>query len=92
MYNQISYKIPNQFKISSFFGISIGCFVGVGYGLVIGFGKNTNTRRSHAIVCPARNPFVYTGLLNGCYCGIIIGIGFGSGLVNTIGIKKIIEK
>nr|UXY87097.1 hypothetical protein 1634Bnrm1_p057 [Cryptomonas sp.] len=78
----------SPFGMRRFFGISSGCFFGTGYGLVIGFGKIYNISNSVHIICPSRNPFIHSGLLTGCYCGIALGVGFGSGLVNTIGITE----
>lgn len=87
--NKASFK--NPFDLRGFFGISTGCFIGSGYGFVIGFGRQFNSNGGLCIVYPSRNPFAHSGHLSGCYCGIAVGVGFGSGITCNLGVEQEIE-
>jgi hypothetical protein len=81
----------NPFDLGGFFGISTGCFIGTGYGFIIGFGRQFDPSSSFNLVYPSRNPFAHSGLISGCYCGIAVGVGFGSGMTCNLGFEKKIE-
>ena len=66
-------------------GIAVGCFVGAGYGIVVGLGRPYCIRRDQCVVVPAATPFAQEGLLMGCYCGVALGVGFGPSLARGIG-------
>jgi len=90
-FNNRQTNLKNPFDIRSFFGISTGCFIGTGYGFIIGFGRQFSSNTGLCVVYPSRNPFAHSGLISGCYCGIAIGVGFGSGITCNFGIEKKID-
>lgn len=67
-------------------GIAAGCFVGVGYGLAVGFGRVFCFRRNQCVVVPSTSPFAQDGALAGCFCGVALGAGFGSGVARGVGL------
>jgi hypothetical protein len=66
-------------------GVTVGCFVGAGYGIAIGFGTLKCVRRTQCVVVPSTSPFVHSGALSGAFCGIASGTGFGAGIARGIG-------
>lgn len=66
-------------------GLSVGCFVGAGYGVCFGLGRPYRFRRQQCVVVPSLEPFAQDGLVVGCFCGVAFGIGFGSGVARGIG-------
>jgi hypothetical protein len=90
-FNNQKANFKNPFDIRGIFGISTGCFIGSGYGFIIGFGKQFYSGPGLNIVYPSRNPFAHSGFLTGCYCGIAVGFGFGSGITCDFGVEKKIE-
>jgi hypothetical protein len=90
-FNNQKTDFKNPFDIRGFFGISTGCFIGTGYGFIIGFGRQFCSKSGLSIVYPSRNPFAHSGFLSGCYCGIAVGFGFGSGMTCNFGIEKKFE-
>mmetsp|Transcript_8962 Transcript_8962/g.17395 ORF Transcript_8962/g.17395 Transcript_8962/m.17395 type:complete len:112 (-) Transcript_8962:488-823(-) len=87
-------NLKNPFDIRGFFGVSTGCFIGTGYGFIIGFGRQFSSNKGLCIVYPSRNPFAHSGHISGCYCcycGIAVGVGFGSGITCNFGVEKKIE-
>ncbi|EME32725.1 hypothetical protein Gasu2_22500 [Galdieria sulphuraria] len=66
-------------------GVTVGCFMGGGYGLAIGFGTLKCLRRTQCVVVPSTSPFVHSGYLSGAFCGIGFGSGFGAGIARGIG-------
>ncbi|AFP65466.1 hypothetical protein CMESO_296 (nucleomorph) [Chroomonas mesostigmatica CCMP1168] len=84
-------NLKNPFDFRGFFGISTGCFCGSGYGFIIGFGRQFYSGSGVCLVYPSRNPFAHSGYLNGCYCGVMVGLGLGSGMTCDFGVEKKID-
>lgn len=68
-------------------GVCAGCFIGAGYGLAVGFGRLTPAGGGRALVRPTFDltPFAHDGSLAGAFCGIAVGVGFGTMLAAGIG-------
>lgn len=63
-------------------GLSVGCFMGAGYGLFVGFGNLRSLGKNTALVSPdfSARPFAYDGSLAGAFCGASLGAGFASAI------------
>lgn len=70
-------------------GLSVGCFVGTGYGLFVGFGSLRPFGRNSALVTPdlSATPFAYDGTLTGAFCGATLGAGFASAVAMHVGYR-----
>ncbi|KAK4533100.1 hypothetical protein CCYA_CCYA15G3957 [Cyanidiococcus yangmingshanensis] len=66
-------------------GLSVGCFIGAGYGVCFGLGRPIRLRRNQCFVLPSLEPFAQDGLVYGCFCGVVFGAGFGSGVARGLG-------
>lgn len=68
-------------------GLSVGCFMGAGYGLFVGFGTLRPLGRNTALVMPdlSATPFAYDGSLAGAFCGATLGAGFASAVAVHLG-------
>ena len=69
------------------YGVSIGCYAGVGAGISLGFGRIVNIRKDFALVLPSTMPFLHEGKLVGAYCGLAMGVGFGPGMCSGWGLS-----
>ncbi|OSX76360.1 hypothetical protein BU14_0196s0027 [Porphyra umbilicalis] len=66
-------------------GVSVGCFAGVGHGWAVGMGRLTRVRPELALVTPGGAVFAHRGTLVGAYCGVGVGGGVATALMNGIG-------
>lgn len=66
-------------------GISVGCFIGTGYGLAVGVGRIRSLGSQTALVTPSATPFAHDGALTGAFCGVMVGAGFGSAVALHLG-------
>lgn len=89
--------INNQFKKHNFadlklnFGLSAGCFLGTGYGIVLGFGTPFYYKIGLCNVVPSRNTFFHTGYISGCFVGLILGFSFTTGITCNLGKEENID-
>eukprot|EP00871_Galdieria_phlegrea_P005500 jgi/Galph1/5951/GphlegSOOS_G4571.1 len=61
-------------------GVTVGCFVGGGYGIAVGFGTLQCVRKTQCVAVPSTSAFAHSGYLTGAFCGI----AFGTGLVQVV--------
>lgn len=68
-------------------GVSVGCFMGAGYGLFVGFGNLMPLGKHTALVYPdfSARPFAYDGSLAGAFCGATLSAGFASAVGMHLG-------
>jgi len=78
-------------KIKGYIGLSVGCYLGSGYGLTFGFGTPFYYKFGLCTVIPSRNVFFHSGYISGCFIGLTLGTGINTGITCIFGMEDYSE-